>query len=503
MSFFDADNIRTVMHGRWIQRPEKPLVLEGVGTDSRADLTARAFVALRGDRFDGNEYLAAAAKAGAPLLIADVASPSLKGVPASVGVFHVDDSRKALARLAAAYRKMLPTTKVIAVTGSCGKTTTKRLIHATLSTSMEGTASPKSFNNDVGVPLTLLNAKSSDRYLIVEVGTNAPGEISHLGSIVAPDLAVITSVGHSHLAGFGTVDSVAAEKASLLRHLRPDGVAVLTADAPALRVHFKQAKTRVLFGESSDADLRLTGRGANDDDASGRSHRGLAADRRSWWFEVNGKQRFNLGLAGRHNALNALAAVAIARRFGLDDGAISHGLGTVEPEGMRLAPQRLGSVTVFNDAYNANPESMAAALQTFAELADEASRRVVILGDMLELGEASPELHKDIARRLLAMDEDSSIKHAILIGEQSAFTAAELTREWRSNRVTHFSELNQDAMREIAAIIKPNDAILLKASRGMQLERLLVALEDRFGPGECSKSAAADSKSSRAKPQAA
>ena len=479
MTFFEIENFdrcwpRSGCAGRWIRA--HAAALTGIGIDSREDLAGRAFVAIKGDTHDGHDFLGAALESRAGLLIVERNLPiETLQLPPHVGIFQVENTRKGLAKLALAYRRVLRGTKVIAVTGSAGKTTTKRLIDGVLAGGgdMQGTASPKSFNNDIGLPLTILQARLSDKYLLVEIGTNAPGEIAQLSAIAEPDLAVITCIGRAHLQGLGSLEAIAKEKASILTHLQPDGVAILHADSPLLRNHFKLAKHRVLFGESQDAELRLTNRGIT-------RAVGSAAPNR-FWFEINNRHRFNLALPGKHNAINAMAAVAVGRRMGLDDAQIALGLERVEPAAMRLTPQLIGPITLCNDAYNANPDSMIAALETFMEISAEAKRRVVVLGDMLELGAASPQLHREIGQHLVHLDARTPIQHVIVIGDACAFLAAEVTRTWKNDRVSTYAAANEDAAGFIAKLLKPGDAVLLKGSRGMGLERLVPAIERQFG----------------------
>ncbi len=407
MTFFYAKNLRRMSKGRWVRPPEAPLDVGGVGIDSRENLTGKVFVAIHGEHHDGHDYLDEATRAGAGLLIVD-RQPSHDTLSSGPAVLLVDDTRAALARLASAYRSTLADTTVIAITGSAGKTTVKHLIDSVLSTTMRGTAAPRSFNNDIGVPLTILSATSDDEYLIVEIGANRLGEVNALAGIARPHIAVITSVGRAHLEGFETIDNVAREKAMVLEHLQSDGQGVINADAPQLRNYRGQAHSMIFFGRAQDADLRLTDRGARD---------------QAWWFEVNGKDRFSLGLPGAHNAVNALAAVAVGRQLGLSKQKIKRGLAQCEPVAMRMTCHKLGGITIYNDAYNANPDSMIAALHTFAELTIDAERRVVILGDMLELGAAAQALHTEIGQAVIDLDQTLPITHAVMIGPLSGAAA--------------------------------------------------------------------------------
>ncbi len=461
---FDLEQIRSACSAKWLQKPDKLPHVKGVGIDSREDLTHKAFIAINGDKHDGHDHLAQAVDRGAQLLIIESARAKSLTVPPGVAMMHVESTRAALGRIANAYRQSLRGTKVIAITGSSGKTTTKRLIHGVLATTHSGISSPKSFNNDIGVPLTLLSAKSSDRFAVVEIGTNAPGEIADLARIAAPDIAVITMVGRSHLERLGSIEGVAREKGSLLAVLpADDGVAIINADYPLLRPHLRRVKFKFLFGESEEADLRLTARGEIND---------------HWWFEVNGRMRFEIALPGRHNALNGLAAVAVGRRFGLDDEAIRAGLLSVKPEAMRMTPQVSGGATFFNDAYNANPDSMIAALDTFAELAGGARRRIVVLGDMLELGDESASLHREIAAHIARIDDRCGLDHVILIGKHMAEAAGDIRKHFGKDRMTHVAALNDRAIASVRKLIRTGDAVLVKASRGMELERVIEAREE-------------------------
>ncbi len=198
MTFFESEHLRQLTGGRWRQAPSRRLTARGVGIDTRQPLAGQMFFAIRGEHHDGHGFLHEAAAADAALLVVERASAPA-ALPAGVGVLEVPDTRRALAQLAAAYRRTLTGTTVVAVTGSAGKTTTKTLLHGVLSTAMRGSAAPKSFNNEIGVPLTVLAADPDDRYLVVEVGSNAPGETAMLTRIVEPDIAVITTIGRAHL----------------------------------------------------------------------------------------------------------------------------------------------------------------------------------------------------------------------------------------------------------------------------------------------------------------
>lgn len=458
MSVFKLDTLRRAIGGEWLQPVSEKTrdEITGVGIDTRDDLSGKAFFAIRGEQHDGHDFTIAAARAGAAVIVIERAIPAVQ-YPPDVGVILVASTRQALARLALAHRRSLLSTKVIAITGSSGKTTTKQLMYGILSQAMAGSCAVRSFNNDIGVPLTLLAARSSDRYVVVEIGTNAPGEIGMLAAIAEPDIAVITNVGRAHLQGLGTIEDVAREKASLLSHLREGGTAIINADCERSREYLRVPAKVVLFGESEEADLRLTGRGVRDG---------------AYWIEVNDRQQFRMALPGRHNALNALAAIAVARRLGVSDEHIDAGLLAAEPAPMRMAIERIGEIDLINDAYNANPDSVLASLRTFGELTAEAERRVIVLGDMLELGEEAPELHREIGRELRTLHETHPIGLLILVGGIVRHIAVEVSGDLAEEHVMHVPMLDESSLDALLEHFNAGDAVLLKGSRRIGLERV-------------------------------
>ncbi len=457
--FNSFDQLREIVRGRWVARPASGALLRAdhgaprVVIDSRGDLAGSIFVAIRGERFDGHDYLEEARANGAVLAVVDHDYPESIG-GGTMGVLRVPATRPALGDLARAHRRSLHTTRVVAITGSCGKTTTRRLIDAVLSTSLMGRTATRSFNNDIGVPLTLLSGRPADRYLLVEVGSSAPGEIDRLPKMIEPDLAVVTGVGRAHLEGLGSVESVAREKGSLLGRLRPGGAAIVHDD-PRLD-EFARGAWR--FGSAPGSDLCLTEREVLPGGAGSA-------------IEVNGRRHFRVGLPGRHNAMNALAAIAVGHRFGLDDAAINQGLKTIVPESMRLAPHEVDGIRFLNDAYNANPDSMEAGLQTFGELTEDVTRRVVVLGDMLELGDQATVLHEELGRSLAVLDEEHPLDLVVFVGEfgdQVRAGAGAL-----AERIKLIDREDHAALKQVRNSLREGDAVYLKASRGIGLERII------------------------------
>lgn len=455
-SFFAPESVRTHTAGTFLARCEHPDTLHGVSIDTRELAPGQLFVALSGERTDGHDHLQAAADAGAAIALVE------RNVPAPVGMtlVRVADCRAALGRLAAAYRATLRSTRVIAVTGSNGKTTTVRLLDHVLGSSLRGSASRKSFNNELGVPLTILNARPTDQYLVCEVGMSNPGEIRKLAAIVRPDVGVITSIGRAHFEAFGSIAGIAREKGSLLFELADTGVGIITADSPELERALPPNVQLIRFGVHDAADLRTTAV-----DASSGGVR----------FQLNDRAWFEVPLVGAHNASNAAAAIAVARRLGLNDEQIAGALRSAAGAEMRLDRATIAGIDVVNDAYNANPDSMLAALRTFEAVGSGADRRVVVLGDMLELGDASEAEHRAIGEALVAsIGAGNGPEVVCLVGPGMASAADPLRKVVAPNMLWLEPEAGDG--RSIAERLAPGDAVLLKGSRAMGLERVARAL---------------------------
>ncbi|MEM7228965.1 MAG: UDP-N-acetylmuramoyl-tripeptide--D-alanyl-D-alanine ligase [Planctomycetota bacterium] len=452
----DWDELRSVMRGTWVQRPGDAIVPDRVTTDSRVDQIDALFFALAGERFDGHEYVADVALRS-PSGIVIHHNVDASDIPANIAIIRVDDTRLALARLARHHRRQLPTTRVIAITGTAGKTTTKTLLHTVLSQTMQGSCAPASFNNDIGVPLTILHARAGDQYLIVEVGTNAPGEIATLADIAEPDISVVTLIGRGHLEGLGTIEDVAIEKMALIRALGDRGTAIMHADSPGWQPHIRPDMQLVRYGRDEDAELTLTDRQWTRDDG---------------WVEINERERFPCRLPGEHNAMNTLATIAIARRLGMTDDAIRAGLHTVTPAPMRAEIIEQNSLRIINDAYNANPESMHAALAMLPEIRTPAQRCIVVLGDMLELGDQTSDCHGQLGREI-AMQQQGGYVHAVMLIGPALRAALPYIDAPRDHTTFHADALNDDARATLRRWLRPGDLILLKGSRGIGLDALL------------------------------
>ncbi len=443
----------------------RPSVSEftGVSTDTRSIENGALFVALRGDRFDGHGFLAEAAKRGAMAAVVDTVpddAPPLR-------YYQVPDTLLALGRLGRFQRRKLGA-RVVAITGTNGKTTTKEMTRAVLRTRYVTHATEANLNNLVGAPLTLLAAPDRTEALVVEIGTNAPGEIARLAEIVEPDVAVITAVAEGHLEGFGTVEGVLREKTSLLSRLRPDGVALVSDEPSSLpdRAHSLARRVRVA-GWTGRADEGLRAADLRIDDQGRVTFT---------WQERDVRIPFG----GRAHARNALLALAVGLEWGVDPDAAVQALATLPAPKMRGEIRRIGDLAVIADCYNANPASLSAALDTLVHMPRQRGR-VVVVGSMLELGAQSVALHRESARRIVEADVDLVVATGLFV------PAFREVGGGLGDRLVLAEELDE-AADALASRLRGTEVVLLKGSRGVALERLLPGLEAAFGDAPPSQS---------------
>ena len=426
-----------------------------IGTDTRTLARGQTFLALRGPRFDGHDFLGEAAARGASCLVVDRPLAASEGGGATgPAVVQVARTHGALLDLGAAARARL-TCPVVAVTGACGKTTAKEMIGQVLGRHRRGRTPPKSFNNQVGVPLALVAAEPDDEFVVLEFGTSAPGEIAALARVGRPTIGVVMLVAPVHLEGLGSIEGVAREKAALVDALGPEGTAVLNADDPRVAAMARRSRGRVVtFGVEQAADVR-----ASD----------LVQTEQGIRFSV-GEVHFAVPVLGGHQALAALAAAAVAGEFGVSLSAAAEALRGFEAPPMRLALGRAGDVLVLNDAYNANPASMRAAL-ALLDLWPR-RRKVFFCGDMLELGPAAPAAHQDLGRQAA----EAGVERLVTVGRLTEATAR-LARQagLRPEAVTAAPDA-ASAAAQAPAIVRPGDLVLVKGSRAIGMEKIVEAL---------------------------
>jgi UDP-N-acetylmuramoyl-tripeptide--D-alanyl-D-alanine ligase len=449
------------------------LSVGGVSTDSRTTANGELFFALHGPRFDGHDYVGAALRRGAVAAVvsghqAERVAQDLRAadieLPDAAVLIEVEDTLAALGRLAAYHRQQIAA-DVIAVVGSNGKTTTKAMVHHILSGRLTGRSSPKSYNNAIGVPLTLLSAQQGDEYLVVEIGTNAPGEIAALGAITQPDMVVLTCLGEEHLEGLGDLAGVAEEECAILEQLRPKGFAAVNVDEPIVRAHLPEAGVHITtFGRAADADVRLSD---------------VAYDEPWLRFHLNERFAFRLKMPGTHNAVNAAGAVTVARRFGLDYDEAAVRLESFVLPPMRNEVLEIGGVIIVNDAYNANPQSAAAAIDVLEQMPCN-GRRIAVLGEMRELGPQSEALHRKVGQRL----RESGIQRVMLIGAATDAMEAALTSSGLFGPAVERCMSIEECQQRLIESVEPGDVVLLKASRAVALERLVAPLRARLEGGK-------------------
>ncbi len=414
------------------------------------------FFAITGDRFDGHDFLADVAGRG----VAAVVVSREKTTPAlPCAIIAVDDPRRALGRLAGRYREDF-TLPLVAVGGSNGKTTTKELIASVLGQSRKTIWSEASFNNDIGVPLTLLRIEPEHQAAVVEVGTNHPGELAPLVRMAAPNIGVITSIGREHLEFFGDVAGVAAEEGWLAELLPADGRLILNGDGewtgPIAR-RTRATVVRVGLGPDNDwqaTRIRLDDQGARFSVETART-------------EYAGEYR--IGLIGRHQVVNALLAIAVGAELRVPRAGIEQGLAECRPAKMRMQLWDWNGARILDDAYNANADSMLAALETLREMPC-AGRRAAVLGDMAELGAHTQAAHEEAGRRAAQLGLD----RLFAVGKMAGVTAG-AAKAAGLTAADEFADA-EAAADAVKGYLRAGDLLLLKASRATKLERLADAL---------------------------
>lgn len=447
------------------------LETEAVSTDSRTVSKGALFVALKGERFDGHEYLLEAREKGAAAAIVEKSSvEKLPVLPDGFPVIAVRDSLKAFGKLAAFHRKRFAV-PVVAVTGSYGKTTTRALVAAALSPSYKVLSSRENFNNEVGVPQTLLQLDESHQAVVIEMGMRGIGQIEYLAGLAAPDIGVITNIGPQHIELLGSVGNIAAVKAEVLRFLPREGAAVLSADDEYLDFFTDQVEAAqiVTFGVNPSAEYQVS---AVENDREGNVS-----------FTVHNAEietaEVQLPVPGAHNAVNAAAALAVAGVLRVPLEVAARALKDAEiPAGrMRVLKNEKTRITLVDDSYNAGPVSVRAALQTLRDFPDEEggrrSRRIAVLGAMKELGKQSEEEH----RRLGALAAQCA--HFVIgVGDETKALLEEAEFEGAGGEFfeTLWCEDASAAAAQLQALVREGDTVLVKGSRSVGLEMVVNAL---------------------------
>lgn len=447
--------------GGALERGSRERGFTGVSIDSRSVGAGELFVAIAGPRFDGHDFLAAAAAAGAGGLVVERGRARPAGLDPNLAVIAVDDTTRALGALAAGHRRRF-SGPLVAVTGSNGKTTTKEMCAAALAAAGPCLKNEGNLNNQFGLPLTLLRRTCDVRAVVVELGMNHRGEIAVLAEIARPDVGVITNVGTAHIENLGSQEAIAREKGDLLAALPAEGTAVVNADDLRAAAQAERTRARVVrFGRGEDADVRA---------ADVR-----CLDGRGYAFELvaaEGAVAVEVAGLGETTVANALAAAAAARAAGEPLDAIAAGLARYVPVRRRLERIELpGGVVVIDDTYNANPQSTEAALRLLARLG-RGGRAVAVLGHMGELGDRAAAAHREIGRLAARLD----VAWIFALGEDAEELVAGAVEAGLDAERARVVRDHDDAAARVEKILAPGVQVLVKGSRAMAMERVVERL---------------------------
>jgi len=426
--------------------------VRAVSTDSRSISGRDIFFALRGERHDAHEFAVAAAQAGAAGI---VVSRPVAGLPTGIPVLLVEDTLLALQNLAG-YNRDQHDLPLVAVTGSAGKTTTKDIIAAVLAVKFNTLKTMGNLNNEIGLPLTLLNLNAQHQAAVVEMAMRGPGEIDYLCRIARPTAAVITNIGEAHFERLGSVENIARAKGELLEHIDSAGFAVLNAHSPYIRQQAASCRGKVLFfGETPEADICA---------------RNICLERYGMSFDLkmdSARTKIYLPLPGRHNVFNALAAIGVGRELGLSVEQIKKGLRNIPSSGMRLEITNVEDLTLINDTYNANPSSMQEALAVLAQVAGT-RRKIAVLGDMLELGGFSIPGHNLVGEAVLS----AGVNCLVTVGSLALRITAKARENGFPAKNIWECATGEEAVDVLKKLLVPGDVLLVKGSRGMRMEKI-------------------------------
>ena len=437
--------------GEIFEDVDKNLTVNSVTTDSRKISGGSLFVALKGEKFNGEDFVEESFRKGATAaLVGKDFNREVEGV-----VIKVDDTLAAYQKIAANYRDKF-NIPIVAITGSTGKTTTKDLTAAVLSGLGKVLKTSANFNNEIGVPMTLLELNETHKAAVVEIGMRGLGQIESLAKIVKPDIAIVTNVNETHIELLGSMENIAKAKGELVESIQADGTVILNADNAYTETLKKLAKSGVKIithGIKNGADLK----------AENVFISNAITD-----FDVNYNGQiyhFDLPIIGRHNVSNSLAATAAGLAVGLDFDKIRYGLSTLVTTKMRFEVIHRDGITIVNDAYNASPASMRASIKTAAEVYD--ARKIAVLGDMFELGAISEKVHREVGAYLA----ENKFDILITVGKLGRFIA-EGAKSAGMEKI-FVTDTHEDAAKTLRGILKRDDVILFKASHGMHLEKVI------------------------------
>lgn len=446
MAGFKVEEILKATGARWRSGPQKSV--KHVSIDSRQVEANSLYIAIKGERLDGADFLREAVDAGATAILV---RPETFFEDPTIDIYEVIDTKIALGKLAN-WHRMRFSIPVIGVTGSAGKTSTKDIIAALLGTSQEVLKTIGNFNNEIGVPLTLLGLNSSHRFAVIEMGMRGLGEIAYLAEIVHPQVGVITNVGDAHMERLGNRDRVAQAKSELISALQgSESLAVLNLEDPlVLQMKDKTAGKVLTYGCTMSADVR--------GEILKQDQLGMQI-RCSYGSE---EKELTLPFFGTHQVYNSLAAIGVARSLGRTWGEIQAGFESIEVSPMRMEKSLIQGIFVLNDAYNANPQAMDGALEVFSQVGQ--GKKIALLGDMLELGNLTESSH--LASLKFALDLGMDL--IIVKGTEMNKAALKLQSERILANLT-----DEEIAKKLSILLQAGDSLFIKGSRGMKMENLL------------------------------
>ncbi len=426
---------------------------DGVSHDTRSLEKGDLFFAVKGDSFDGHTFIQTAFEKGAAGVVASTFSKNPAGEYRLI--LRVEDTVQAMGNLARHIRELRGNTVTVGITGSNGKTTSKELVTAALSLKFPAVKSPGNFNNFIGVPLSIFSMDPDAHFAVIEMGTSAAGEIAYLAGIACPDIAVVTNVGDSHLEFLKSRKGVAEEKGDLYRALKPEGTGVVNNDDEYAGFFREIIPGNVItFGLENRSDI-------NGDV--------IHSDENGFILRVNDSWEYRCPLKGRHNALNVCAALAVCSAAGFDPGDFTEAFENIEIPGMRMERTTVRGIRIINDAYNANPQSMKAGFEFLREYpVSNGTRKILVCGDMKELGNAAGDLHYETGRLITAETADV----LITVGSDSAEIERGACENTPHPQTVHCSSA-EEAGKVLFDTAEPGDVVLIKASRSMGLETIL------------------------------
>lgn len=451
MTGMKVSDIVKATNGQFLWGDSKKTIT-GITTDSRKSGKGAFFVPIEGPTFDGHDFIKAAFDGGA------VGAVTHKDVDVVLdrSLIKVENTFKALSDIARYYRAKFDI-PFIAITGSVGKTTTKDMVAAALTSGFNVLKTKGNFNNEIGLPQTIFELKKQHEIGVVEMGMSGLGEIHNLASIVKPDVAVITNIGLSHIEKLGSRDAILKAKLEILDFFSSDGLVILNGDDEMLyELKGKLPYKTIYFGiENKECDYVAKNINATE--------KSIAYD---VCYGVDEAEKVELKMVGQHNVYNSLCAIAVARHYGLPIASISKKLSKFKPTQMRMEIISCDGITLINDCYNASPSSMEAAIKVLSDM--EAKRKIAILGDILEMGDFAPTAHHVIGRKVA----ESDIDFLLTVGQNAKIIAdGALDAGMESTKVMHF-ENNKAVCVFLNAFLNEEDKILVKASRGMKFEQI-------------------------------